>query len=210
MLVLRRGQWVAQSVGIQIGHEVIKVRGVAGCGAGVEEGVVVGFCGLSLLSEPGVISDCVEGLCEEPVGVGFDWGSVCGADCAEVEDGDFVFGFGEAAVPEVVWGVVLFAPDFLDDIDAIDGWVAAVVEDISDMACSEVVADVVVDSVDSVKRLKWAPWLADVVIIAVGIFTDDVSSVVVGVPAAEHIPDNEVSEDVADDRHFECVSDDTA
>ena len=200
----------ALSVGIEVWYEVIEVRGIAGCGAGVEEGVVIGFGGLRLMSESGVIGDGIESLCEEPVGVGFDGGAICGADGAEVEDGDFIFGFGEAAVPEVIGGVVLFAPDFLDDVDAIDGRVAAVFEDVADMSCSEIVTDVVVDSVDGVKRLEWAPWFANFVIVAVGVFTDDVGAIVVGLPAAEHIPDDEVAEDVADGRHFEGMSDDAA
>ena len=58
-----------RSVGIQVGHEVIEVGGVAGCGAGVEESVVVGLGGLGLLAESGVIGDGIEGLGEEPVGI---------------------------------------------------------------------------------------------------------------------------------------------
>ena len=198
------------SVGIELSGEWIEGGGVAVCGAGVEEGVVVGFCGLGLLAESGVIGDGVESLGEEPIGVGFDGCAIGAADCAEVEDGDFVFGFREAAVPEVIRGVVLFAPDFLYDVDAIDGRVAAVSEDIADMPCSQIVAHIVIDSIHCVEWLKRPPWFADFVVVSAGIFADDVGAIVIGLPATEHVPDDKVAEDVGDGRHFECVSDDAA
>ena len=113
-------------------------------------------------------------------------------------------------MPEVVGGVVLFAPDFLDDVDAVDWWVAAVFEDVANVAGSKVVTHVVVDAIDGVEGLEGAPGFADFEIVACGIFTDDVGAIVVGLPAAEHVPNYEVAEDVANGGHFEGMSDDTA